>query len=200
MWEKERATQSLQRLWDYAAFSAVVFFFRTSTSVWGLIRWTCCCVLQPWSDLPDRWLGDIKSLLSAGAGPESGGGDGWMDRWTWRGVCVLGLVVCFGGCSWVWGDLVLSRSPPQIVKHTLISTGWDMDRLAYITDNHKPATALYSDDIWGWGELDSAASKVHNITIMTATDSRTQGLVGQQTHQPPKSWLNLNHSYIIQFS
>lgn len=96
VWEKERATQSLQRLWDYAAFSSVVFFFRTSASVWGLIRWTCCCVLQPWSDLPDRWLGDIKSLLSAGAGPESGGGDGWMDGWTWRGgVCARACCMCW---------------------------------------------------------------------------------------------------------
>lgn len=112
--------------------------------------------------------------------------DGWMDGLGGE-VCVLGLVVCVGGCSWVWGDLVLSRSPPQIVKHTLVSTGWDMDRLAYIKDNHKPTTALYFDDIWDWGELDSAASKVHNNhDCHGLKDSRTHGLVGQQTHQPPQ--------------
>lgn len=58
-----------------------LLFFRTSVSGCGLICGNCCCVLQPWSVLPNRWLGDIKSLLSAGVGPGSGRGglcSGWL--------------------------------------------------------------------------------------------------------------------------
>lgn len=46
------------------------------------------------SDLLDRWLGNIKSLLSAGAGPGSGGGD-WGKGYTLAG-CRL------AGWCWWW--------------------------------------------------------------------------------------------------
>lgn len=67
-----------------------LLFFRTSVSGCGLICGTCCCVLQLRSVLSNRWLGDIKSLLSAGAGPGSGRG----------GLCSGCWQIGGGWCSW----------------------------------------------------------------------------------------------------
>jgi len=102
VWEKERLRSGRV----ITVIVGLCCFFGCCFS--GLLYWvvasthgTCCCALQLWSDLPDRWLGDIKSLLSAGAGPGSGGWDGWMEGGgmavLWPAIDWLGDV---DGCGW----------------------------------------------------------------------------------------------------
>lgn len=93
LYVSERAAESSQGYYSNCGIMLLfrLLFFRTSVSGCSLICWTCCCVLQLWSDPPDRWLGNIKSLLSAGARPGSGGGDVlWMDADCQGGVVVYG--------------------------------------------------------------------------------------------------------------
>lgn len=81
-----------------------LLFFRTSVLGFGLICGACCCVLELRCVLSNRWLGDIKSLLSAGAGPGSGGGGLCSGCWQFGRV----MSMTRNG-SWARRDLILYR-------------------------------------------------------------------------------------------
>lgn len=73
------------------------------------------------SDLLDRWLGNIKSLLSAGAGPGSGGGD-WGKGYTLAGCRLAGW--CWWRESEKWPIFFfLSPNTKQILMKVLLIHG-----------------------------------------------------------------------------
>lgn len=74
------------------------------------------------SDLLDRWLGNIKSLLSAGAGPGSGGGD-WGKGYTLAGCRLAGWCWWWESEKWPIFFFFLSPNTKQILMKVLLIHG-----------------------------------------------------------------------------